>query len=67
MISADRFVANKQYFHQGWLNARRSGVTATQVAKAATPAGFKQAVIDHIDDTRIPDNPYMALVGIMSL
>ncbi len=33
MISADRFVANKQYFHQGWLNARRSGVTATQVAK----------------------------------
>jgi len=35
-------------------------VTATQVAKAATPAGFKQAVIDHIDDTQIPDNPYMA-------
>lgn len=60
MISADRFVANKQYFHQGWLNARRSGVTATQVAKASTPAGFKQAVADYIDDTQIPDNPYMA-------
>ena len=60
MISADRFVANKQYFHQGWLQARRSGVTATQVAKAATKAGFEQAVIDYIDDTQIPDNPYMA-------
>jgi putative phage-type endonuclease len=60
MISADRFVANKQYFHQGWLQARRGGVTATQVAKAATKAGFEQAVIDYIDDTQIPDNPYMA-------
>ena len=35
-------------------------MTATQVAKAATSAGFEQAVIDYIDDTQIPDNPYMA-------
>jgi len=60
MITADRFIANKLYFHEGWLEARRSGVTATQVAKASTPAGFKQAVTDYIDDTHIPDNPYMA-------
>ena len=60
MITADRFMAHKGYFPQGWLLARRGGVTATQVAKAATKAGFEQAVTDYIDDTQIPDNPYMA-------
>lgn len=60
MITADRFVAHKGYFPQGWLLARRGGVTATQVAKAATKAGLEQAVTDYIDDTQIPDNPYMA-------
>jgi len=60
MISADRFVANKLYFPAGWLLARRHGVTATQMASAATPAGFEQAVTDYHEDTVIPDNPYMA-------
>ena len=60
MISADRFVANKLYFPAGWLLARRHGVTATQMARAATPAGFEQAVSDYHEDTVIPDNPYMA-------
>jgi len=53
-------MAHKGYFPQGWLLARRGGVTATQVAKAATKAGLEQAVTDYIDDTQIPDNPYMA-------
>jgi hypothetical protein len=60
VISAERFVANKLYFPAGWLLARRDGVTATQLAKAATPAGFEQAVTDYHEDTVIPDNPYMA-------
>ena len=60
VITANRFVAHKGYFPQGWLLARRGGVTATQVAKAATKAGLEQAVTDYIDDTQIPDNPYMA-------
>jgi putative phage-type endonuclease len=59
MISADRFVANKQYFPDGWLRARRDGVTATQVAKAATPAGFEQAVKDYHDDFVEFENPFM--------
>jgi predicted phage-related endonuclease len=59
MIAASRFVANKQYFPQGWLRARRGGVTATQVAKAATPAGFKQAVVDYFEDFVEFENAYM--------
>lgn len=59
MIAADRFIANKLYFPDGWLRARREGVTATQVAKAATPAGFQQAVQDYAQDFVEMDNPYM--------
>ena len=59
MISADRFVANKQYFPAGWLEARRHGVTATQVSKAATPAGFEQAVSDYFEDHVEFENAYM--------
>jgi hypothetical protein len=43
------------------LQARREGVTATQVAKAATgPGGFEQAVEDYRADFVEQDNPYMA-------
>jgi putative phage-type endonuclease len=59
MITADRFIANKQYFPEGWLRARREGITATQVAKAATPAGFEQAVQDYREDFVEIENPYM--------
>jgi putative phage-type endonuclease len=59
MLTADQFVSNKQYFPEGWLRARRDGVTATQVAKAATPAGLEQAVIDYRQDFVEFENPYM--------
>jgi len=43
MISAARFIVQSRY-RDDWLAARQTGVTATAVALAATPAGFEQAV-----------------------
>ena len=43
MIPAHRFEEQSRN-REAWLEARRFGVTATEVARAATPAGFKQAL-----------------------
>jgi putative phage-type endonuclease len=59
MLKPEQFVSNKQYFPEGWLRARRDGVTATQVAKASTPSGFHQAVKDYFEDFVEFENPYM--------
>jgi hypothetical protein len=59
VIPAERFVANKADDFDGWLKARRSGVTATQVANASTPAGFERAAAEFLTDWREPDNAYM--------
>jgi predicted phage-related endonuclease len=61
MIESGRFVASKNVSAERWLSARREGVTATQVAKAAAgPGGFEQAVEDYRADFVEQDNPYMA-------
>jgi predicted phage-related endonuclease len=61
MLSPDQFVASKSVNSERWLSARREGVTATQVAKAASgPGGFEQAVEDYRADFVENDNPYMA-------
>ena len=61
MLSPDQFVASKSVNTERWLSARRDGVTATQVAKAAAgPGGFEQAVEDYRADFVEQDNPYMA-------
>ena len=59
MIPAERYVAHKEDDYEGWLSARRNGVTATQVSNASTPAGFEKAVADYVLDFRDPDNDYM--------
>jgi hypothetical protein len=59
MISANRFIASKDLDESAWLQARRVGVTATQVAKAATSSGFAEVVQAYWDTDGIPDNPYM--------
>lgn len=59
MIEADRFVANKDVDHEAWLSARKSGVTATQVANAATKAGFLQVAAELLTDHVEQDNRYM--------
>lgn len=61
MLGLDQFVASKALNEGMWLDARRKGVTATQVAKAASgPGGFEQAVQDYVQDYIEQDNPYMA-------
>ena len=59
MLSRDRFVVRKDEDYEGWIEARRHGVTATQVANASTPAGFEKAAADFLVEWREPDNPYM--------
>jgi len=59
MIPKERFLADKASDFEGWLEARRHGVTATQVANAATPAGFERAAAEFLVEWREPDNPYM--------
>lgn len=43
MISVDRFIVSSQT-RDLWLHERSLGITATQVSKAATPAGFEAAI-----------------------
>ena len=58
-IDPSRFIASKSFSEDAWLEARRQGVTATQVAKAATPAGFEQVVREYRSEAIIEDTPYM--------
>jgi hypothetical protein len=59
MIEHDRFMANKALDFDGWVEARRSGVTATEIAKAATPSGFKELMMEFTDQSETYDNPYL--------
>lgn len=59
MISVDRFIAPSSA-RSSWMAARVGGVTATQVARAATPKGFEDELQGVLNPTEILDNPYMA-------
>lgn len=59
MILQERFLACKDTDFEGWLEARRSGVTATQVANASTPAGFEKTAAEFLVEYREQDNAYM--------
>lgn len=59
MIGQTRFLADKSVDFEGWLTARRSGITATQVANASTPAGFEKAAADFLTEYREVDNAFM--------
>lgn len=59
MIPANRFLANKALDPEGWHNARRYGVTATEVAKAATKSG-RAEVLDRLANPQEDfDNAFM--------
>ena len=58
MITADRFIATSDN-RAAWLAARLPGVTATEVAKAATPSGFAEAVNERRNPVDVTDNDYM--------
>lgn len=59
MLDPEQFVANKALDFDGWVEARMAGVTATQVAKASTPAGYAEAVDEVLRPPEPFDNPYM--------
>lgn len=58
MIPADRFII-RSTDRQGWLEARADGVTATEVATAATPAGFRDAAAARRNPVDLEPNGYM--------
>ncbi len=57
MISIERFIASSQT-RELWLAARDRGVTATQVAKASTPAGMKEVLAQIENPTPIEANAF---------
>ena len=58
MIDSSRFLVSSSDY-DAWLAVRASGVTATAVAKAVTPEGFREVVDQIRNPTPIPDNDYM--------
>jgi predicted phage-related endonuclease len=59
VIPRERFLASKSQDEQAWLEARRSGVTATEVATAATPAGFRDALEQRRNPQPVEVNGFM--------
>jgi putative phage-type endonuclease len=59
MISPKRFRASKSLDESLWLDVKRQGVSATDVAKASTEAGFREVVDLRKGDMKIEDNRYM--------
>ncbi len=58
MIPADRFIETSDNY-EAWLAARIPAVTATEVAQAATPAGFRDAVLERRTPVAVIANGYM--------
>lgn len=60
MQHTERLVAKAQT--EEWFNARRYGISATAVANASTPAGFRDEVAKAVypEDNIVHDNAYMA-------
>ena len=59
MISANRFIASVSQNKSDWLEARESAVTATTVARAATPRGFENETIHKMPRELVDGNAYI--------
>ena len=59
MIPVERFIVSSQT-KDLWLAARDRGVTATQVAKASTPAGLKEVLAQIENPTPVEPNAFMS-------
>lgn len=59
MIAVERFIVSSQT-RDLWLAARDRGVTATQVAKASTPAGMKEVLAQIENPTPVEANGFMS-------
>lgn len=60
MLNPAQFVASKALGESEWLAARRTGITATQVAKGATPSGRKEVLASYWSEFDVVDTPQMA-------
>jgi len=58
MIEQERFLVPSRE-REKWLEVRQTGVTATAVAKAVTPDGFREVLDQLRQPGEIPDNDYM--------
>ena len=58
LIPANRFIVQSRHRDE-WLAARREGVTATEVASAATESGFLQAQLARVTTDEVFPNDYM--------
>jgi hypothetical protein len=58
VIGVERFIVSSQT-RDLWLAARDRGVTATQVAKASTPAGMKEVLAQIENPTPVEANAFM--------
>jgi len=58
VIAVERFIASSQT-RDLWLAARDRGVTATQVAKASTPAGMKEVLAQIENPVAVEPNAFM--------
>ena len=58
MIQINRFLVPSSAEDE-WKAVRRTGITATAVAKAATPAGFKQFLEELESPVEVADTPFM--------
>lgn len=58
MIEPERFIA-RSTDREAWLHARSLGVTATMVAKASTPAGFRDVIAQMENPQDITPNAMM--------
>lgn len=59
MIGASQFVASKGLDESAWLAARKTGLSATTMAQAMTPAGYRDVLADWDNDTPVTVNDYM--------
>lgn len=58
MIDPQRFIVRSTE-RERWLLAREGGVSATTVAEAATPAGFRDVLQARANPVPVDPNPYM--------
>lgn len=59
MMAASQFVASKGLDEASWLAARKTGLSATTMAQAMTPAGYRDVLADWDNNTPIVVNAYM--------
>jgi putative phage-type endonuclease len=59
MMTASQFVASKGLDEASWLAARKTGLSATTMAQAMTPAGYRDVLADWDNSTPITVNSYM--------